>query len=157
MTSSKIIYISSNRRMKQLMDWLSNPHRTSDTRMLTYLLLSNGTQANGDHFYPVQRCFEEFTSHQLALRRPTVHANLALKCEQSLCVTPGHLLSGAYYLESSKPTHLLDFQPLLFSCCDPSGVAARASYLGDPFAARQTVSSRPRVSEIHCKPASHTV
>ena len=57
--------------------------------MLTYLFLSNGTQANGDHSCPVQRCFEDFTSHQLDLRRPTVHANLALKSERSACVTPG--------------------------------------------------------------------
>ena len=31
----QIIYESSNRRMKQLMDWLSNPHWTPDTGMLT--------------------------------------------------------------------------------------------------------------------------
>ena len=74
--------------------------------MLTYLFLSNGTQANGDHSCPVRRRFEEFTSHQPDLRRPTVHANLALKSERSALVTPGHLSSGAYYLESSKPTHL---------------------------------------------------
>ena len=61
------------------MDWLSNPHWTTDTGMLTYLPLSNDSQANGDHSCPVQRCFEEFTSHQLDLRRPMVHANLALK------------------------------------------------------------------------------
>ena len=91
----QIIYISSNRRMKQLMDWLSNPHWTPDTGMLTYLPLSNGTQANGDHSCPVRRCFEEFTSHQLDLRRPTVHANLAFKSEWSTHVTPGHLSSGA--------------------------------------------------------------
>ena len=47
--------------------------------MLTYLLLSNGTKANGDHARPAQHCLKEFTSHQLDLRRPTVHANLALK------------------------------------------------------------------------------
>ena len=117
---NKIINISSNRHMKQLMDWLSNPHWTSDTGMLTYLFLSNGTQVNGDHSCPVWRRFEEFTSHQLDLRRPTVHANLALKSERSECVTPGHLSSDAYYLESRKPTHLLYFQPLLFSCCDPT-------------------------------------
>ena len=40
--SQQIIYISSNRRMKQLMDWLSNPHWIPDTGMLTCLLLSNG-------------------------------------------------------------------------------------------------------------------
>ena len=98
--------------MKQLMDWLSNPHCIPDTGMLTYLLLlSNGTQANRDPSCPVQRCFEEFTSHQLDLRRPTVHANLALKSERSTRMTLGHLSSGAYYLESSKPTHLLYFQP----------------------------------------------
>ena len=34
----QIIYKSSNRRMKQLMDWLSNSHWTTDTGMLTYLL-----------------------------------------------------------------------------------------------------------------------
>ena len=108
--------------------------------MQTYLpLLSNGTQVNGDHSCPVQRCFEDFTSHQLDLRRPTVHANLALKSERSERVTQGHLSSGAYYVESRKPTHLLYFQPLLFSCCDPYGVAARASYSDDPFAARQGV------------------
>ena len=81
--------------------------------------------------------FQEFTSHQLDLSRPTVHANIALKSERSERVTPGHLSSGAHYLESSKPTHLLHFQPLLFSCCDPYGVAACASDSGDPFAARQ--------------------
>ena len=102
--------------------------------MLTYLFLSNGTQANRNHSCPVRRRFEEFTSHQLDLRRLTVHANLALKSEQSERVTLGHLSSGAYYLESSIPTHLLYFQPLLFSCCDPYGVAARASNSGDPFA-----------------------
>ena len=106
--------------------------------MLTYLLLSNGTQVNGDHSCPVQRCFEEFTSHQLDLRRPTIQANLALKSERSERVTPGPLSSGAYYVESSKPTHL-HLQPLLFSCCDPYGVAARASYSGEPFAAWQRV------------------
>ena len=111
--------------------------------MPTYLFLSNGTQANGDHSCPVRRRFEEFTSHQLDMRRPTVHANLGLKCEQSERVTPGHLLSGAYYVESSKPTRLLHFQLLLFSCCDPYGVAARASYSGDPFAAPQRVFSSP--------------
>ena len=57
--------------------------------MLTYLLLSNGTQLNGDHSCPLQRCFEKFTSHQLDLRRPTVHANLALKSERSTHVMPG--------------------------------------------------------------------
>ena len=76
--------------------------------MRTSLLLSNGTQANGDHSCPLQRCFEDFTSHQLDLRRPTVHANHALKkSERSERVTPGHLSSGAYYVESRKPTHLL--------------------------------------------------
>ena len=125
--------------MKQLRVWLSNSHSTPDTGMLTYLFLSNGTQASGDHSCPVRRRFEEFTSHQLDLRRPTVHVNLALKSERSECVTPGHLSSGAYYVESSKPTHLLYFQPLLFSCCDPYGVAAHATYSGDPFAARQRV------------------
>ena len=125
--------------MKQLMDWLSNPHSTPDTGILTYLFLSNGTQAKGDHSCPVRRRFEEFTSHQLDLRRPTVHANLALKSERSALVTPGHLSSGAYYVESSKPIHLLHVQPLLFSCCNPYRVAACASYSGDPFAARQRV------------------
>ena len=76
-----ITNISSNSRMKLLMDWLSNSHRILDTGMLTCLFLSNGTQANRDLSCPVQRCFEEFTSHQLDLRRPTVHANLALKSE----------------------------------------------------------------------------
>ena len=135
----QIIYLSSNLRMKQLMDWLSNPHCTPDTGMLTYLFLSNGTQANGDYSCPVRCRFEEFTSHQMDLRRPTVHANLALKSERSERVTPRHLSSGAYYLESSKPTHLLHFQPLLFSCCDPYGVAACASYSGDPFPAQKIV------------------
>ena len=102
----QIIYVSSNRRTKQLKDWLSHPHRTPETGVLTYLPLSNGTQANGDHSCPGQSCFEEFTSHQLDLRRPTVHANPTLKSERSALVTPGHLSSGAYYLESSKPTHL---------------------------------------------------
>ena len=35
-------------------DWLSNPHWTPDTGMLTYLFLSNGTQANRDPSCPVQ-------------------------------------------------------------------------------------------------------
>ena len=65
--------------MTQLVDWLSIPHSTPDTGMLTYLPLSNGTQANGDHSCPVRCRFEEFTYHQLDLRRPKVHANLALK------------------------------------------------------------------------------
>ena len=34
----QIIYESSNRRMKQLVDWLLNSHSTPDTGMLTYLL-----------------------------------------------------------------------------------------------------------------------
>ena len=63
--------------------------------MLTYLFLSNGTQANGDHSGPVQRCFEEFTSHQLPLRMSTVHTNPTLKSERSASVTPWHLSSGA--------------------------------------------------------------
>ena len=124
--------------------------------MLTYLLLSNGTQANGDHSRPVQRCFEEFTAHQLDLRRPTVNANIALKSERSGRVTPGHLSSGAYYLEYRKPTHLLYFQTLLFSCCDPYRVAARASYSGDPFPAQQRVWKRQEVSEVQHEPASQS-
>ena len=74
---NKFINTSSNCRMKPLVDWLSNTHWNPDTEMLTYLLLSNGTQANRDHSCPVQRCFKEFTSHQLDLSRPTVHANFA--------------------------------------------------------------------------------
>ena len=66
--------------------------------MLTYLLLSNGTQANGDNSCPVQRCFEEFAAHQRDLRRPTVHADLALESKRSERVTPGHLSSGACYV-----------------------------------------------------------
>ena len=73
--------------------------------MLTYLLLSNGTQASGDHSCPVQRCFEEFTSHQLDLGRPMVHANLALKSGQSALVTPGHLSAGAYYTSNPESQH----------------------------------------------------
>ena len=53
-----------------------------------------------------------------------MHANLALKSERSERVTPGHLSSGAYRVKSRKPIHLLYFQPLLFSGCDPYGVAA---------------------------------
>ena len=34
----QIIFIRSNRHMKPLVDWLSNPHWTPDTGMLTYLL-----------------------------------------------------------------------------------------------------------------------
>ena len=86
---------------------------------LTHLFLSKDTQTNGDQSCPLQLCFEEFTSHQLDLRR-TAHANLALKSERSARRTPGHLSSGAYYLESSKPTHLLYSLPLLFSYCDPA-------------------------------------
>ena len=74
---NKFINTSSNRRMKPLVDWLSNTNRKPDTETLTYLLLSNGTQANGDHSCPVQRCFEEFTFHQLDLSKPTVRANFA--------------------------------------------------------------------------------
>ena len=46
--------------------------------MLTYLLLDNETQAKGNHSCPAQRCFKEFTSHQLDLSRPTEHMNTAL-------------------------------------------------------------------------------
>ena len=76
-----------------------------------------------------------------------------LKSERSKRVTPGHLLSGAYNVKSSKPTHLLHFQPLLFSSCDPYGVAARASDSGDPFAARQRVWKRQEVSNVEFKVA----
>ena len=69
--------------MKQLVNGLSNQHGTSDKGMLTYLPLCNGTQENGDHPCPVQRCFEDFTSHQLDLRRPTVHDNHALKAKEA--------------------------------------------------------------------------
>ena len=67
----QIIYESSNRRMKQLMDWLSNSHLNPRHRNADLPPLSNGTKANVDHSCPVQRSFEEFTSHQLDLRRPT--------------------------------------------------------------------------------------
>ena len=46
--------------------------------MLTYLLLSNDTQAKGDDSCPVRRCFEEFTSHQLDLNKPMEHISAAL-------------------------------------------------------------------------------
>ena len=59
--------------------------------------------------------------------------------ERSARVTPGHLSSGAYYLKSSKLTHLLYSMLLLFSCYDPYRVAARTSYSSDPFAAQQSV------------------
>ena len=87
--------------------------------MLTYLLLCNGTKANGDHCCPVQRCFKEFTSHQLDLSRLTVHANFAHIANGATCAVRAPS-SGAYYLESSKPTHLLYSLLLLFSCCDPT-------------------------------------
>ena len=51
---------------------------TLNTGLLTYLLFSNNMQAKGDDCCPVQRCFEEFTSHQLDLSRPTEHMNPAL-------------------------------------------------------------------------------
>ena len=124
--------------------------------MLTYLLLSNCTQVNGDHSCPVQRRFEEFTSHQLDLRRPTVHAILALNSERSALVMPGHLSSGAFYLESSKPTHLLHLQPLLPSCFDPYRVAARASYSGDPFAPVKESEKRQEVSKVQHELASQS-
>ena len=101
----QIINISSNRRIKQL-----------DTGMLTYLLLSNGTPANGDHSCPVQRCFEDFTSHQLDLRRPTVHANLALKSERSARVTRG---TYRQVLTASNPAS----QHTCFSPCSYSSAA----------------------------------
>ena len=64
--------------MKPPVDWLSNPHWMPDTGMQTYLLLSNGTQANGDHSCPVRHYFKEFSSHHVDLSRPMVHANFAL-------------------------------------------------------------------------------
>ena len=131
--------------MKQLMDWLSNPKWTPDTGMLTYLLLSNGTQANGDHSCPVQRCFEDSPLISWSWEGRRYTRTSLLNSERSKRVTPGHLSSGAYYVESRKPTHLLYFQQLLFSCCDPYGVAARASYSGDPFATRQRVWKRPEM------------
>ena len=86
--------------------------------MLTYFL-SNGTQASGDHSCPGQRCFAKFTSHQLDLNRPTVHANLALKSERNARVTPVHLLSSAFYIASTKPTHLFYFQPYSSAAATP--------------------------------------
>ena len=73
--------------MKQLVEWLLNLHGTPDTGVLTYLLLSNGTQANRDHSCPVQHCFEEFTSHQLDLRRPMVHLSRSFSLPGSKRVT----------------------------------------------------------------------
>ena len=96
----KIINISSNHHMKKLMDWLSFSQQWHPSERRPLL--------------PSTAPFKEFTSHQLDLRRPTVHANLALKCERSEGVTPGHLSPGAYYVESSKPTNLLHFQPFFF-------------------------------------------
>ena len=99
----------SNRRMKLLVGWLSSPHWTPDTGMLTYLLLR-------DDSCPVQRCFKEFTSHQLDLSRPTVHVNFVLiaseahvwhqviycqvlitlnPASQHTCFTPCHYSSAA--------------------------------------------------------------
>ena len=49
----QIIYESSNRRMKQLMDWLSNSHWTPDTGMLTYLLSKRLKNANFYAFFRV--------------------------------------------------------------------------------------------------------
>ena len=108
----QIIYESSNRRMKQLIDWLSKltlnlRHRNADLPPL-----SNGTQANGDHSCPVQHSFKEVTSHQLDWSRPTEHVNFALTGSE---VHMRQSVPGANYLESSKPTHLLYLQPFLFS------------------------------------------
>ena len=69
--------------MKQLMDWLSNSHWTPDTGMLTYLFLSNGTQANRDHCCPVRRRFEEFTSHQLDFEGRHYTQTLLLKVNEA--------------------------------------------------------------------------
>ena len=103
--------------MKPLVDLLSNTHWNPDTEMLTKLLFSNGTQANGDHSRPVQRCFKEFTPHQLDLSRPTVNANFA------------HIANGAYVwrrgtyrqvLITSNPAS----QPTCFTPCFYSSAAA---------------------------------
>ena len=70
--------------------------------MLTYLLLSNGTQANGDHSCPEQRCFEDFTSHQLDLRRPTLNANLALKQRTKRTCDAGAPLVRCFFEENEE-------------------------------------------------------
>ena len=108
--------------MKPLVDWLSNPHWNLDTGMMTCLLLSTGTKASGDHSCPVPHCFEEFTSHQLDLRRPTVHADLALKANEAQvwCQAPIVRCLLSHYLESSKPTHLLYFQPYSSAAATPT-------------------------------------
>ena len=71
-------------------------------------------------------------------------------------MTPGHLSSGAYYVESRKPTHLLYFQPLLFSCCDPYGVAACASYSGDPLLPGKECEKRQEVAKVQHELASQS-
>ena len=68
---NKLISISTNRCMKPLVDWLSNPHWTADTGILTYLriILSNGTQTNGDHSCPVKCCFKKIYLSSAALEK----------------------------------------------------------------------------------------
>ena len=152
----QIIYLSSNRRMKQLMDWLSNPHWTPDTEMVTYLL-SNGNPGNGDHSCPVQCSFEEFTSHQLDLRRLMVHVNLALKSKRSARVTPGHLSSGAitsnpgsqhtcftsspYSSAAATPTEWQPRQLLGWPFCCPAKSVKRGRSVKSPTWALQPVQT----------------
>ena len=54
------------------------------------------------------------------LRRPTVHANLALKSERSERVTPGHLSSCAYYVESASQHTCFTSSPYSSAAATPT-------------------------------------
>ena len=96
----QIIYVSSNRRMKQLMHWLSNSHSTPDTGILTYLL-STMAPKRMETTLPSTALFRGIHLSSAGLEK-TDGTRKPRSLKRSERGTPGYLPLGAYYVESQK-------------------------------------------------------
>ena len=79
---------------------------TRQRRMLTQLPLGDSGTRLQDTLCPGHRCFEDFTSHQLGLSRPTPPMSTTLNRATNTGDAGHPQTSGAYHFGSSSSTHL---------------------------------------------------
>ena len=74
--------------------------------MLTHLPLRDSGTRLQDTVCPGQRCFEDFTSHQLGLSRPMPPMSATLKRATNTTDAGHPQMSGAYHFDFSSSAHL---------------------------------------------------
>ena len=74
--------------------------------MLTHLPLGDSATRLQDTPFPGHRCFEDFTSHQLGLSRPTPPMSATLERATNTNDAEHPQTSGAYHFNSRSSTHL---------------------------------------------------